>query len=98
MLKEKRKKLEKLKNDTEVQKKKAQKMLFPSSNEAKINNVTSNWIEKDQLQLLNFQIVNEISKTNYFIICVANLSNLSLPSLPGYTALITIAASAYAAI
>ena len=67
MLKEKNKKLEKLKNDTEVKKKKAQKILFPYSNEAKINNVTSKLIEKDQLKLLNFQIVNEISKTDYFI-------------------------------
>ena len=67
MLNGKIKKLKKLKNETEVKKKKAQKMLFPSSKEAKKNNVTSNWIEKDQLQLLNFQIENEISKTDYFI-------------------------------
>ena len=67
MLKEKNKKLERLRKETEVKKKKIQKVLFPSSNEAKINNVTSNCIEKDQLQLLNFQIVNEISKTDYFI-------------------------------
>ena len=67
MLNGKIKKLKKLKNETEVKKKKAQKMLYPSSKEAKKNNVTSNWIEKDQLQLLNFQIENEISKTDYFI-------------------------------
>ena len=67
MLNGKIKKLKKLKNETEVKKKKAQKMLYPSSKEAKKNIVTSNWIEKDQLQLLNFQIENEISKTDYFI-------------------------------
>ena len=67
MLKEKNKKLEKLKNETETKKKKAQKILFPSSKKAKINNVASNRIEKDQLKSLNFQIENEISKTDYFI-------------------------------
>lgn len=67
MLKEKNKKMEKLKYETEVKKKKAQKLLYPSSKEAKINKVASNWVEKDQLKLLNFQIENEICRTDYFI-------------------------------
>jgi len=67
MQKEKNKKFEKLKIETEIKKKKLQKVLFPSSNETKNNNGASNWIEKDQLKLLNFQIENEISKTDYFI-------------------------------
>ena len=67
MLKEKNKKLEKLKNETETKKKKAQKILFPSLKKQKINNIASKWIEKDQLKSLNFQIENEISKTDYFI-------------------------------
>jgi len=67
MQKEKNKKFENLKTETEVKKKKLQKILFPSSKETKNNIGASNLIEKDQLKLLNFQIKNEISKTNYFI-------------------------------
>jgi len=67
MQKEKNKKLEKLKIETEIKKKKLQKVLFPSSKETKNNKGASNLIEKDQLKLLNFQIENEISKTDYFI-------------------------------
>jgi len=67
MQKEKNKKFENLKTETEVKKKKLQKVLFPSSKETKNNIGASNLIEKVQLKLLNFQIKNEISKTNYFI-------------------------------
>ena len=78
MLEEKNKKLNYIKNKNEISKKKIQNLLFPSSdlenlNKIKYNiNFESNRIyslisEKNQLELLNFQIENEIEKTQFLI-------------------------------
>ena len=70
MLKEKNKKINYLKGELDFSKKKLQKIIFPSSKESKSkkeNGINKNKIvsfisEKNQLQLLNFQIQNEIEK------------------------------------
>ena len=70
MLKEKNKKLNYLKNQNEISKKKKQKLLFPISKDLKQienNKIYFPILEINQLQILNFQIQNEIEKTNYLI-------------------------------
>ena len=70
MLKEKNKRLNFIKGENDLSKKKLQKMLFPpkasriiKENKKNNNNMTSYISEKNELQLLNFQIENEIEKT-----------------------------------
>ena len=77
MLKEKNKKINYIKNKNEIIKNKLQNVLFPDSNDSthigynnKIinNNISYNsFSEINQLQLLNFQIQNEIDKTKFLI-------------------------------
>ena len=70
MLKEKNKKLNYLKNQNEISKKKMQKLLFPISKDLKQienNKIYFPILEIYQLQILNFQIQNEIEKNNYLI-------------------------------
>ena len=76
MLKEKNKSLNYMKTQNEIKKKKMQKILYPSSKETKQNQydlisdntkVSSNLYEKTQLEILNFQIKNEIEKTEFLI-------------------------------
>ena len=76
MEKEKNKKLNYIKNKNEVSKKKIKHLLFPFSNDSKQiedniktgnNKIYHSVLEINQLQILNFQIQNEIEKTNYLI-------------------------------
>ena len=76
MLQEKNKKFNYMRNKNETCKKKIQNTLYPSSQELKINenkikkdnkNIHSYILEKNQLVLLNFQMENEIEKTNFLI-------------------------------
>ena len=73
MLKEKNKKLNYIKNKNEISKK---DLLFPISKNSKQikyniktenNKIYSSILEKNQLELLNFQIINEIEKINFLI-------------------------------
>ena len=73
MLKEKNKKLNYIKNKNEISKK---DLLFPISKNSKQikyniktenNKIYSSILETNQLQLLNFQIINEIEKINFLI-------------------------------
>lgn len=76
MLKEKNKTLSYMKTQKEIKKKKMQKILYPSLNETKQkqydlisdNTKVSSFLnEKNQLEILNFQIQNEIEKTEFLI-------------------------------
>ena len=74
MLNEKNKKFNFLKNKNETTKKSIQSKLFPSKEEMKINKYNlslenKNYFisEKNELELLNFQIKNEIEKTSCLI-------------------------------
>ena len=76
MLQEKNKKLNYMRKQNEINKKKIQNILYPSSQELKMyenkikkdkNNLNSSILEKNQLISLNFQIENEIEKTNFLI-------------------------------
>ena len=78
MLEEKNKKLNYIKNKNEISKKKIQNLLFPSSNLENLDKIKYNIYlerkriyslisEKNQLELLNFQIENEIEKTQFLI-------------------------------
>ena len=76
MLKEKNKTLSYMKTQKEIKKKKMQKILYPSLNETKQkqydlisdNTKVSSFLnEKNQLEILNFQIQNEIEKTELLI-------------------------------
>jgi hypothetical protein len=74
MLNEKNKKLDYIQNKNEMTKKNVQSKLFPYIEEMKINKYNlslenKNYFisEKNQLELLNFQIKNEIEKTNFLI-------------------------------
>ena len=76
MLKEKNKALSYMKTQKEIKKKKIQKILYPSLKETKQkqydlisdNTKVSSYLnEKSQLEILNFQIKNEIEKTEFLI-------------------------------
>ena len=88
MLNEKNKKLNYIQNKNEMTKKNIQSKLFPSIEEMKINKYNlslenKNYFisEKNQLELLNFQIKNEIEKTN-FLIQQKTQINTYIKSLP----------------
>ena len=75
LLLEKNKQYNYFKEKNEISKNNLQLILFPSSEENKElnnntnleNNIITSVIEKEQLQLLNFQMQNEINKTNFLI-------------------------------
>lgn len=76
MLEEKGKTFNYMKTQNEIKKKKMQKILYPSSRESKQkqydltsdNTKASSYLnEKGQLEMLNFQIKNEIEKTEFLI-------------------------------
>ena len=76
MLEEKNKSFKYMKTQNEIKKKKMQKILYPSSKEMKQKQydltsyntkITSYLNEKNQLEILNFQIKNEIEKTDFLI-------------------------------
>ena len=74
MLNEKNKKLDYIQNKNEMTKKNVQSKLFPTTEEMKINKYNlslenKNFFisEKNELELLNFQIKNEIEKTSCLI-------------------------------
>ena len=76
MLEEKSKTFNYMKTQNEIKKKKMQKILYPSSRESKQkqydltsdNTKASSYLnEKSQLEMLNFQIKNEIEKTEFLI-------------------------------
>lgn len=76
MIQEKSKNLNYMRTKNDIYKKKIQNILYPSSKELKINEnkikkdnnyIHSSIMEKNQLLLLNFQIENEIEKTNFLI-------------------------------
>ena len=75
MLEEKNKTFNYLKTQNEIKKKKIQKMLYPSSketNQKQYNLISNNTkvsylYERNQLEMLNFQIKNEIEKTEFLI-------------------------------
>ena len=88
MLNEKNKKLDYIQNKNEMTKKNVQSKLFPYIEEMKINKYNlslenKNYFisEKNQLELLNFQIKNEIEKTN-FLIQQKTQINTYIKSLP----------------